>query len=170
MYCIRVWSIYIYLCIYTYAHLCSCILIYTRSLKCSFHAFISTFLQVSDFHGIFLSLMALIFVLAFVCTPGIAGPGTMKVVLAPCLGEPWLFEGKTKQRYPMAKLDFGANRCKHFFFFGSRVFAWNDNSFLVRRSDILFGTCWKHFIFCHMCSINAWSVLRYLRLCFWPVE
>lgn len=41
---------------------------------------------VSDFHGIFLSLMALFFVLAFVCTPGIAGPGTMKVVLAPCLG------------------------------------------------------------------------------------
>lgn len=41
---------------------------------------------VSDVHGIFLSLMAVIFVLAFVCTPGIAGPGTMKVVLAPCLG------------------------------------------------------------------------------------
>jgi len=41
---------------------------------------------VSDFHGIFLSLVAVVFVLAFVCTPGIAGPGTMKVVLAPCLG------------------------------------------------------------------------------------
>eukprot|EP00913_Durusdinium_trenchii_P030667 g28722.t1 len=40
----------------------------------------------SSLHGVLVSVMALIFVLLFVCTPGIAGPGTMKVVLAPCLG------------------------------------------------------------------------------------
>eukprot|EP00439_Symbiodinium_sp_Y106_P013826 s1427_g1.t6 len=37
-------------------------------------------------HGAFLSLLSLLFVIVFVCTPGIAGPGTIKVLLAPCLG------------------------------------------------------------------------------------
>ncbi|CAJ1404720.1 unnamed protein product [Effrenium voratum] len=43
-------------------------------------------LEVPDLHGIFLTLTSLSFVIVFVCTPGVAGPSTMKVVLAPCLG------------------------------------------------------------------------------------
>lgn len=37
-------------------------------------------------HGVLLTTMSIIMVLLFICTPGIAGPGAMKVVLAPCLG------------------------------------------------------------------------------------
>eukprot|EP00930_Biecheleria_cincta_P003035 TRINITY_DN103977_c0_g1_i1.p1 TRINITY_DN103977_c0_g1~~TRINITY_DN103977_c0_g1_i1.p1 ORF type:complete len:303 (+),score=53.18 TRINITY_DN103977_c0_g1_i1:82-990(+) len=37
-------------------------------------------------HGILLTTMSIFMVLLFVCIPGTAGPGPMKVVLAPCLG------------------------------------------------------------------------------------
>jgi len=42
--------------------------------------------EVPYLHGAILSLMSVVFVVVFVCTPAIAGPFTMKVALAPCLG------------------------------------------------------------------------------------
>jgi len=47
---------------------------------------LSETIEVPFLHGILATLTSIIFVIVFVCTPGIAGPNTLKVVMAPCLG------------------------------------------------------------------------------------
>mmetsp|Transcript_64925 Transcript_64925/g.104900 ORF Transcript_64925/g.104900 Transcript_64925/m.104900 type:complete len:304 (+) Transcript_64925:96-1007(+) len=47
---------------------------------------LASVVEVPYLHGIFLTLTCFIFVAVFVYTPGIAGPGSLNLFLAPCLG------------------------------------------------------------------------------------